>query len=342
MKPRMKLKHPIVGLIVVIALFIAGCEAGVSQLLPTSRPTLTATLTQTGLPTQDPSFVPTQANTDTPSAPTAGPTPTSLFGPTSVPIVANQTATRSANAPRIEFFRADSTVVEPGGSVTLFWSIRGVSNAVIYQLDNRGERSLVYNIPPDGSETITTRSRDRGQINFLLVVGEGANQVEQQISVGLACPIEWFFEPSPEACPNDEAEETSITLQNFERGRMIYVESTDTVYALMNDLRSPAWIAIANRYDPAIHPAFDESFERALVGTGFYQPRGRLGFVWRGNDAIRNRLGNAIEEAVTFTGSIQTAPDPLSGENNIFLSSNDGTIIELLPGGDLWQIITPF
>jgi hypothetical protein len=29
------------------------------------------------------------------------------------------------------------------------------------------------------------------------------------------------------------------------------------------------------------------------------------------------------------------------GETTLYISSADGTVLQLLPGGDIWQIITP-
>lgn len=231
--------------------------------------------------------------------------------------------------------------VAPGDSFTLFWSVRGVQNAVIYRLDERGERSLVYNIPPDGNESIRTFERERGTIEFVLVAGEGADQVQQSVRVSLSCPIPWFFQPSPEECPTEEAQPAQIIEMPFERGRMIYVSTSDRVYALFNDGRSPAWVSFEDRYDPAIHPEIDENFERALVGTSFRQPLGRLGFVWRGNDSVRNRLGNGTSEEVRIEGFAQTAPVTGGTGSSLYLSSADTRVLQLLPAGEQWQIITP-
>lgn len=235
-------------------------------------------------------------------------------------------------------------MIAPGDPVTLFWSIRGVPRAVIYRLDAAGQRNLVYNIPPDGSETIRTNARDRGRIEFLLVVGEGATQVQQSVIVTLDCPTPWFFVPSPQACPNEDAQEASIIEMAFERGRMFYLSSNNRVYALFNDGRSPAWLSFENRFDPAIHPQRDENFELALAGTPFQQPLGILGFVWRGSDTVRTRLGNGIAAETRLNGFVQTAPIVTAGGTtgvSTFFSSADGTIMQLLPGGASWQIITP-
>jgi hypothetical protein len=236
------------------------------------------------------------------------------------------------NAPRIEYFSTDVVAVAPGSSLNLFWSTRGVNRVVIYQLDRSGDPSRLWNGGPDGTLEVQTSSRDRGQVDFLLSVGEDDNRVEQSLSVALACPLEWFFNPSPETCPNEEAEETFVIQQPFDRGRMVYLAATDRVYALFNDDREPAWVSFTNRYDPSIHEESDPNFPGL-------QPLARLGLVWRGEDTVRNRLGLPLEEEFAFDGTIQTAT-ARDGSETLYISSTGGTVLELLSNGDSWQIIT--
>lgn len=221
----------------------------------------------------------------------------------------------------------------------MFWSTRGVTEATIYRLDTQGNRTIAYNVGPDGRTTVPTNRRDRISADFLLAVGEGTERVEQRLSVPLACPVAWFFNPAPEACPNDPAEETFIIEQPFERGLMIYLGVTDRIYVFFNDGQTPAWASYENSYDPAIHPEFEPNF---IPPAGFVQPLGRLGFLWRGRDSVRNRLGLGLTPEVTYEGFLQTAPqDDGTGDSSLFISASNDTVLQLLPRGTSWQIITP-
>lgn len=254
------------------------------------------------------------------------------------PELAGVTPTRPANpnAPRIEFFQSDGPI-EPGGTVTLFWSTRNVDRAVIYQLTARGERERLWNVASDGNQAVRTSPRDRGQVDFLLVAGpEDGAQVEQRLSVPLVCLIQWFFEPAPAECADDPAAESFLIEQRFERGRMLYVQATDRVYALFNDGFEPAWVSFEDRYEPAVHPEFEPNFQPP---PGLFQPVARLGFVWRGNDTVRNRLGLALEPELTYEGLVQTATRSGSADS-FYISSTDGTVLELVGEGGSWQIIT--
>jgi hypothetical protein len=323
--------------LLVLMLLLAACAPTVQQVIPTARPTVTPTLTVTATRTRAPSDVtPTPTLTRPPATSTGGPSPTPLLGPTRTldPLI-TPTRVLSANAPRIEFFTSDVQAVAPGTEVTLFWSTRGTDNATIYRLDPSGARNRLWNVPPDGSLTVGTGAGERGEIDFLITVGEGTERAEQGLTLPLSCPVTWFFVPPPVDCPDAEALETQIIEQPFVRGRMVYVEALDGVYVLYNDGFEPAWVAFQNRYNPGVDP---ESLEGFPVPPGRVQPIGVLGFVWRGSDSARSRLGLGLQEAFVFDGFAQTARR--GDDTALFISSSDGAVLQIEPDGDSWQIIT--
>lgn len=330
-----------IGLLLLVGL-VAGCGATVQQIIPTARPSATASFTPTITRTPDPNATPTPLPTDLlRGSATFGPSPTALFGPTSTAIALLPTNTRvvNPNAPRIEFFRSDAVAVSPGDTVTLFWSTRGTSTATIYRIEANGTRGNLWNVPPDGSLPVPTRRSDRGAVRFLLTVGDGDLITEQLLDIPIACPDSWFFQPPPNECPAGPSIQTGLIEQAFERGRMLYIGERDRVYALFNDGREPGWVSFENRYDPNVDPELDENFERALP-PGFVQPLRRLGFVWRGNDTVRNRLGLGLTAETVYDGFIQVVTNA-EGQESLYLSSADGVVLQLLPRGEGWQIISP-
>lgn len=322
-------------LMAMVSFFISGCVATTMQIIPTERPTDTPTFTPQ--PTDTPSVIITLTNTPRPT-PLGGATPTPLFGPTRTPAPDAPTPTRAINpnAPRIEFFTSDSVAVAPGERLTMFWSVRGANATVIYQLNRTGERERLWNVESAGNLTVTTRARDRGQVVFVLSASNALDTTEQTISIPLACPVQWFFGPPPEECPEDNAIETRIIEQQFQAGRMVYIENTNSVYVLFNDGSSPAWLRFDNRYDPAIHPESQENF---VPPPNLYQPIGILGFVWRGNDTVRNRLQLGTNAQISYNGFIQEAMT-FTNVRSLYISSTDATVLQLLGTGSAWQIIT--
>jgi hypothetical protein len=333
------------ALFITLVMVASGCVATTQQIIPTERPTVTPTATATATPRIIGNVATTPAPTFTRAAPVGGPSPTPLFGegPAMIDLpVVTSTRVLNPNAARIEFFTTDVGSVSPGADVRLYWSIANVERAVIYRINAAGQRTLTYNIPPDGTQTVTVGASERGNIDFQLVAGEGSQQVQQSLSIPILCPIAWFFIPAPEACPSAEAAQTTITEQTFERGRMLHLADSDRIYVLFNDAASPAWIDFPNLYDPTIHPERDEGFELALAGTGLVQPVGKLGFVWRGNDTVRNRLGVGTLPETVYEGSTQRAPTSATDDSeSVFITSSTGTVIQLLPEGESWQILTP-
>jgi len=182
---------------------------------------------------------------------------------------------------------------------------------------------------------VTISRRDRGQATFLLSAGEGDLETTQSLSIPLSCPDPWFFQPAPDACPAGPAEATTIVEEPFERGRMIYIQSRNRVYALFNDGRAPAWLSFENKYNPAVDKESEESF---IPPPDRFQPIKIIGFVWRGNDVVRNRLGLGTAAETQYDGFIQTVKN--GDKEDLYLNSSDKSVLQLLPGGDAWQIIT--
>lgn len=327
----------LLSLLVFVAISLAACVAAETIVIPTAQPTATATATPTGTRQPGADTTPTVTVTRAALLPTEGPSPTPLFGEPAAGALPTSTRPFNPNAPRIEFFTTNVLSAAPGNSITLFWSARGANTAQIYRLDPAGNRTQLWNVGPDGQLAVDTRRADRGEARFVLSIGEGINRVEQTLAVPLSCPDTWFFTPPPTACPSRAAVESGLIEEPFERGRMVYVASSNLVYALFNDGFQPAWVSLENRYDPSIHPEFEESFQPP---PGFYQPLRILGFTWRGNDRIRSRLGLALQPEFTYQGFIQAAPAP-NGVETLYISSADGSVLELVPAGAGWQIITP-
>ena len=323
----------------IIALVASACSATAMQVIPTDLPTETATYTPSPTRTTARDITPTRRPT-TVAQSNSDASPTSLLGPTRTSAPENiSTPTRvpNPNAARIEFFTSDVLEVQPGGTVTLFWSARNVDAAVIYRLNPDGTRQQVWNVPPDSSLNIQTRSSDRGQLSFLLTVGEGDTYNDIQLTIPIRCPIEWFFSPPPTECPAIEAVETTFNEQPFERGRMVYIAERNQIYVLFNDGNEPTWLSFNSLYNPEVHPESEANF---VPPPGFFQPLRELGLLWRSNDTIRNRLGLGTSEAKTYQGFYQTAPASNEREE-LYLTAGDNTIINIIPGGTVWQFISP-
>ncbi|MDZ4766971.1 MAG: hypothetical protein SGI73_20720, partial [Chloroflexota bacterium] len=156
----------LIALLLIVAL--SGCGAASVMIIPTTRPTLTPTLTVAPSQTPDRDVTPTIPPSPLPRTATGGPSPTPLFGAAAT-LPGQPTGTARVldpNAPRIEFFTTDVLAVVPGETVNLYWSTRNTTTAVIYRVE-RGIRSRLWNVEPDGSLPVQTNARDRGALDFM-------------------------------------------------------------------------------------------------------------------------------------------------------------------------------
>ncbi len=316
----------------------SACSATAQQIIPTDLPTATASYTPSPTHTPARNITPTRRPTQVAQV-IDGASPTPLLGSTRTPAPDEPTSTRvsNPNAARIEFFTSDVLEVQPGGGVTLFWSARNVDSAVIYRLNPDETRQQVWNVPPDSSLNIQTRSSDRGQLSFMLAVGEAETYNEARLTIPIRCPIQWFFTPPPNECPAQEAVDTTIIEQPFERGRMVYIADRTQIYVLFNDGNNPAWLSFNSQYNSEIHPESEANF---VPPPGLFQPLRELGFLWRSNETVRNRLGLGTSEAKNFQGFYQTAPSSNERED-LYLTAGDNTILNIIPGGQIWQFVSP-
>lgn len=325
------MKRFLFPLVLIIGLCLTACGGVLDPVIPTPVVTQVATVTVAATAT---SVQATATSTQLSAAPTGGPSPTSIIGPTRTlpPVVASSTPRPNPNAPRIEIFTADIAYVYPGDSLTLFWSVRGTDRAAIYRLDDEGQRNQLWNVRPDGSLTVQTARGDRGTAQFLLTADNGNFSAEQLLEIPLLCAHPWFFAPAPEACPaGPEADDVQIE-QVFEGGRMIYLAAEDRVYVLFGDGLDPAWTSFENRYVGGESAEEDTNF---VPPPGRYQPVRILGLIWRASDPVRNRLALGLEPEVTYEGAAQ------SDGQTVYIRASDGSVLQLQPNGRGWSVLAP-
>jgi hypothetical protein len=149
-----------------------------------------------------------------------------------------------------------------------------------------------------------------------------------------ACLYEYFFLPSPAACPKAERRASAAAEQPFERGTMIWLEVDDTIIMLFND---HSWQSVEDTWeegqlesDPSIQPPADR-----------YQPIRGFGKVWREYGDIRRQLGWALSPELGFETIIQDQRSSGGIPEVSFLRLFNGQVAALtkrdINGGD-WVI----
>lgn len=321
---------------------MAACNPAEDQVFPTARPTVTATLNPTATPTivftkaalaPSPTAASGGGNSAEPTSP-IGIIPTGL-PPTLTPILAPAVS----GSAEIEYFTTDAPSVRPGDKLTLFWSTKGVTQAIIYRLDADGKRAQVFNVGRSGSLEVATNPADRGSVQFTLSIGEAARPVEQTISIPISCTDEWFFNPQPGGCPSTVSIPTAAAEQLFQHGRMIWIETQTRIYVFFNDGKSdsknPAWTFFPDEFKDG-QPESDPSFS---APAGMSQPVRGFGLVWRGNKAVRDRIGWATAPETSYSGMLQG--DATVDNGLMYIRTKDGSVLELTNKGESWKLISP-
>ena len=113
-----------------------------------------------------------------------------------------------------------------------------------------------------------------------------------------ACDYEYFFEPSPEVCPDGASQDSIAAEQPFERGFMIWIEETDSIYVF-------EWEGLWKRYDDTFEEGQPENDPTIVPPAGLYQPFRGFGKAWRENPQVQVHLGWAKGRELAYESAIQ-------------------------------------
>jgi hypothetical protein len=308
-----------------------------------------------------PTLAPTRAAlrpTDTPVIPgtpsaavpqlTATPPPGSATAPEAAsptPLPAEATFTPlppGASAPPvIHSFTISPTVINPGEAVTLQWRV-SAGQVVIYRLDATLRLTMpAHEVPLTGTLTLTTPATLRNQAHFVLFAIAPGSSVQAGVSADIRCPDTWFFANPPGECPASPPSRSRMVKEDFERGHMIWMETSGLIYILYEDgasweIRPNAWQEGMAWYDPALVPP-----------AGLYQPVRGFGLAWRDEEylegaRVRDRIGWAVNaEHEWGEGAAQCNSAPKY--NTCFIGAG-GEVYMLKPersGWFLWAGPTP-
>ena len=136
------------------------------------------------------------------------------------------------------------------------------------------------------------------------------------------CADDYFFEPSPAVCPSGAYQSSAAAEQPFERGFMIWLDATDSIYVfdwvgvLVRD--ASRYIGHINQYDPAIVPP-----------AGHFQPVRGFGKVWHENPQVREQLGWALGHELGFDSKLQAQQVDEADPPVTFILAFNGQILAL-------------
>ena len=316
--------------------------------LPTSTatPEATAKPTATARPRATASAAPATAQPSATAWPTVQ-TATPLFvaevptlGADTVatlpPPLATQPPVAGPAAPIIASFTIEPAQIMPGQPVTLTWQATA-ERVTLQRIDLFGRLGEFFDVGPSGTMVLGPPPEQRGEVQFALFAATGSTTVQASARAAILCPDTWFFSNPPPECPATPPQSTPIQAQPFERGLLLWVQNSDSIYALYADGGYPRWDSWANAWFPG-QPETDPNL---VPPPGYYQPVRGFGLAWRTgyvspSEVARDRLGWATaEEAPVPGGTFQC--DSLPKYSRCYLTGPEGVVV-LQPERSGWEI----
>lgn len=170
----------------------------------------------------------------------------------------------------------------------------------------RFPQSIRPNAARDAGVISFTIPPEAGSLSPLLLTLNVDGQLRGLQRLIVTCEYPWFFAPRVERCPFAPVQSTPAAFQRFERGAMIWLQATDSIYVLYD---APARGIDASNDDARRLERFDDRYvegapEPALSiappDSRFLPVRG-FGLVWRTAVNVRNNLGWALEPERGYT-----------------------------------------
>lgn len=205
----------------------------------------------------------------------------------------------TAQTPNVLTFTLDKQEAAPGETVVATYRLDRPARRVTVAAFTLGATPLAD--PPQ--RTRSAPSRRSGVISFtvpaqagtlspLMIVLTVDSRLTRSQRLVITCDHPWFFTPRVEGCPTEPPRATPAAVQRFERGAMIWLAKTDSVYVLY-DLPDGAASKL-ERYDDLFVEGNPDPPLSAEPPVGRSAPVRGFGLVWRTRENVRNALGWAL------------------------------------------------
>jgi hypothetical protein len=287
-----------------------------NMVLVTVTPSATAdtpTPTETATANETPTATTTAAPIETATPTTSAQATSRPSLPTATPVL-----------PKIISFTAVNETVRPGGVVTVNWTAEGQSALLCLRFAG-GYTDNCYEVSLSGSRTLAIEEDFRENILLDLHVSNSAGQESlSSIYIMLNCSDEyWFFDDPPENCPIDDAVDSYAAVQYFEKGWMLWIEETDTIYVFFEPQRTYS-VFYSGFGDPEDPAAENDDYDPP---EGYVVPKRGFGLVWGMYSYIRESLGWALEPEFGYDTTYQLSADPINGR--LYALDPDGRLVIL-------------
>lgn len=233
---------------------------------------------------------------------------------------------------KILSFTVEPDTVDPGETVTLSWEVQDADQVVLTRYWDYRPAEWWENLPLMGTLTYTVPVWERNPIIFTLYAlhTETGVSVGDGVTINVICPDTWFFNPPPSGCPSAPLYSPAAE-QAFEGGVMIWVGAQDRIIVLFADTQYPKVSNFSDDWDGG------EICDLGPPPAGRVHPVSGFGYLWCNNQAVRDRLGWALEPEIGYQTILQWTT--MVKYNHSYLRAADGNVWHLLPESSGWEKI---
>ena len=351
-----KKKHFSQVLLLLTALWLVACgelEFGVETKVSGGRPEVTVVTTTVAeipegmvLVTVTPSAQASAANqvTATPTAVATQPlTPTLTATPTMIP-TATPTALRAAatsppllptptlSQPIVTSYTNIVDWISPGDSLTLQYEATAES-ALLCLAPPMSDQWDCRSAPTSGPFTFTVAPTYRTNLQLQIRLYAAGYESLIVDFLTLLCPESaWFFAGPPTTCPAGPPVTTHAAYQPFEHGWMLWLESSDMMYAFFD---TPGQ-TFAQFYPSQIPESSIVPNNEYDPPDGRYVPTSGFGRLWRSNSWVRDSLGWALQPESGFETTMQN--DIQQDASYLYVLNPDDELIVMNNYNSSWAV----
>jgi hypothetical protein len=238
--------------------------------------------------------------------------------------------------PEIVEFTADRTTLVKGQSIQIAWENRNATEISILWPGAGDTTDALTGIDPEsGTATITPYGSP-----IIMEVRNDVGSATSELRVEIDCAHAWVPELADameDRCP-EPAETTWAAQQSFENGQMIWLEFNQSIYVFYDQGEIKSYAIYADTFEEGKDPERDPSI---VPPPDLYQPIRGFGKVWRENPEVRTKIGWATAPESGFETWQQRYQGFGLHNVTIWMEGFNGTIYELDPMGQIWQIYVP-
>ncbi len=253
-----------------------------------------------------------------------------IDGPVRSQLIVNDT---TPTVHQIHSFSAELTeTAVDSRQITFEWETSGGVSAQMRTKFDVGP-NVTMDVPVNNGTTMTVTDNDHQIGTVLLTLLDSQNRrTYAALNIHLPCTYTYFFPIDEQLCAESAVQTTTITEQPFEGGIIFWLAASNEIYVLFNE------IVTTHLFSPplAVFANPESAAESAPIQPpdGFVEPETNLSQIWQTVPLVKDSLGWATSEGVTYEATWQMGNTLPDGSIVLYIQLANGEIVRLARNDD--------